>query len=64
MEKRWYKVWPEGVPLTIHVDKPFTEYIRDWAHKTPDAVAIDFYGQEISYAELDRYVDRFAQIAD
>lgn len=61
MEKRWYKVWPEGVPRTIQVDKPFTEYIRDWAHKTPDAVAIDFYGREISYAELDRDIDRFAQ---
>ncbi|MBT3257157.1 MAG: AMP-binding protein [Deltaproteobacteria bacterium] len=61
MEKRWYKVWPKGVPRTIHVDKPFTEYIRDWALKTPDAVAIDFYGREISYAELDRYADRFAQ---
>ena len=47
MEKRWYKVWPEGVPRTVQVDKPFTEYIRDWAHKTPDAVAIDFYGRGI-----------------
>ena len=61
MEKRWYKVWPEGVPRTIQVEKPFTEYIRDWAYKTPKAVAIDFYGREISYAELDRDIDRFAQ---
>ena len=56
----WKKVWPEGVPRTVTVDKPFTEYFRDNATERPDAVAIDYYGHQIRYGELNRIIDQFA----
>ncbi|MGH3664206.1 MAG: AMP-binding protein, partial [Micromonosporaceae bacterium] len=33
------------------------ELVRDWASRTPDAVAVVCQGREVSYAELDRLVD-------
>lgn len=56
----WQKVWPEGVPQKIDVTQPFTESFRDQAGTQPDAVAIDFYGFEISYRELNQMIDQLA----
>jgi len=56
----WQRVWPQQVPGDINVEKPFTEYLRDRASEQPDAVAIDFYGYEIRYAELNKLIDQFA----
>lgn len=56
----WQRIWPEGMPRSIEVDRCFTEYFREVALKRPQAVAVDFYGREIPYGELDRSIDRFA----
>lgn len=59
-QARWQKVWPEWMPRHIEAHKAFTEDFRDQAARTPDAVAIDFYGHEISYRDLDRQMDQLA----
>ena len=61
MGKRWYKVWPSWVPKTVTVDKPVSEYLRQWAELTPERTAISFYGRDISYRELDRSIDAMAK---
>jgi long-chain acyl-CoA synthetase len=64
MERSWLKNWPTGVPTEIRYlqgEKPIFEYLRSHAKLSPDNAAINFYGQEISYAELDRLTDRFAE---
>ncbi|MBU2549345.1 MAG: AMP-binding protein [Proteobacteria bacterium] len=63
MERIWMKNWPSGVPaeLTYRIgQKPLFEYLRHNARETPDKAAYIFYGREITWAELDRYTDRFA----
>ena len=60
MEKRWYKVWPIWVPKVFEVEKPTSEYLRDWAMMTPERVALSFYGRDMTYKELDEAIDRFA----
>lgn len=59
-DHRWYKVWPAWAPKTIDVEKPASEYMRDWAKFTPHRIALSFYGRDISYAELNNMVDRMA----
>ena len=60
MEKRWYKVWPPWLPKVFEVEKPVSEYVKDWATMTPEKVALSFYGRDITYKELDESIDRFA----
>jgi acyl-CoA synthetase (AMP-forming)/AMP-acid ligase II len=60
MERRWHKVWPMWVPKTLEVEKPTSEYIRDWAELTPDRIALSFYGRDMSYRELNNMIDRAA----
>jgi len=60
MERRWQKDWPFWVQRDIHVDKPTSEYIRDWATLLPDRIAISYYGTDISYKELNRLIDKTA----
>lgn len=60
MERRWYKVWPMWVPKTLEVEKPTSEYIREWAELTPDRIALSFYGRDVSYRELNTMIDRTA----
>lgn len=60
MEKRWYKFWPPWLPKSFEVEKPLSEYLRDWAAMTPENVALSFYGRDITYKELDEMVDQFA----
>ena len=60
MEKRWYKIWPMWVPKNIDVEKPSSEYIRDWATYTPHGIALSFYGKDITYRELNSLIDRAA----
>jgi long-chain acyl-CoA synthetase len=57
--------WPPGVPRKPVYplgERPITEYLREWARRTPTKAAINFYGRETSYAELDRLSDRFAAL--
>jgi acyl-CoA synthetase (AMP-forming)/AMP-acid ligase II len=60
MEKRWYKVWPVWVPKNFEVEKPTSEYIREWATYTPEKIALSFYGKDITYRELNSLIDRAA----
>jgi long-chain acyl-CoA synthetase len=60
MERRWYKVWPMWVPKTFEVDKPVSEYIREWATYTPERIALSFYGRDLTYKELNQLIDRAA----
>ena len=60
MEKRWYKVWPMWVPKHFEVEKPASEYIREWATVTPEKIALSFYGRDMTYGELDKMLDRAA----
>jgi acyl-CoA synthetase (AMP-forming)/AMP-acid ligase II len=59
-EKRWYKVWPPWLPKTLEVEKPISEYLREWAQMTPGRIALSFYGRDITYQELDGMIDQFA----
>ncbi len=56
--------WPSGVPTKLTYkcgEKPLHEYLKLNAGAHPDKAAYLFYGNTISYKELDHSVDRFAQ---
>ena len=42
-------------------EQPLHEYLREHARRHPGKAALVWYGREISYAELDRLSDAFAQ---
>ncbi|MGV9861196.1 AMP-binding protein [Rhodococcus koreensis] len=55
--------WPPEVPRSVEYPiegHTVIDYLRHWATQRPHTVAIDFYGREITYAELDDLSDRFA----
>ena len=59
--------WPPGVPRKPVYplgERPITEYLREWARRTPTKAAINFYGRETSYAELDRLSSREESLRD
>ena len=59
----WDKNWPREIPREATYplgEIPLTEYLREWARRTPGKPALIFYGREISYSELDCLSDRFA----
>ena len=58
-QRLWDKVWPKGIPRTIKIEKPYTEYLTEQAEQQPDAVAIEYNGRKISYGELEKLIDRF-----
>ncbi|MEW6138538.1 MAG: AMP-binding protein [Thermodesulfobacteriota bacterium] len=60
MERTWYKAWPVWVPKTFTVEKPTSEYLREWATITPNKIALSYYGRDITYDELNRMIDRLA----
>jgi acyl-CoA synthetase (AMP-forming)/AMP-acid ligase II len=61
MEMRWHKVWPPAVPKVFDVEKPISEYFREWAAFRPAGIALKYYGRDMTYGELDEAIDRFAQ---
>lgn len=61
MEKMWIKSWPDDVPQKLDFpNKPLYDFLRDKAERNPKKVAINYYGREISFQELDDLSDRFA----
>jgi acyl-CoA synthetase (AMP-forming)/AMP-acid ligase II len=61
MEKMWAKSWPEGIPQKLDFpNKPLYDFLRDNAERNPEKVAINYYGREIGFQELDDLSDRFA----
>ncbi|CAB1055906.1 Long-chain-fatty-acid--CoA ligase (EC [Olavius sp. associated proteobacterium Delta 1] len=61
MEKMWVKSWPDGIPQKLDFpNKPLYDFLRDNAERNPKKVAINYYGREIGFQELDDLSDRFA----
>jgi acyl-CoA synthetase (AMP-forming)/AMP-acid ligase II len=62
LERNWEQsVWPDVDPkVPALADRPIFEEIRRQAALRPDKTAVNFYGREISYRELDALSDRFA----
>ena len=61
MEKMWSKSWPDGIPQKLDFqNKPLYDFLRDTAERNPKKVAINYYGREIRFQELDDLSDRFA----
>jgi fatty-acyl-CoA synthase len=61
MFTRHFAHWPPGVPYTLEVPRTsiYTN-LADQAAQHPDRVAIDFYGTQVTYAELKRDADALA----
>jgi len=58
---RHYPHWPPFVPKTLAVPRTSIHYnLEVSATRYPDKAAIDYYGREISYAQLQREVDALA----
>ncbi|PKM29370.1 MAG: acyl-CoA synthetase [Gammaproteobacteria bacterium HGW-Gammaproteobacteria-11] len=65
LEQLQEAVWPVGharEPEYPLGQQPLTEYLRQRAETTPSKIAIAFYGQHTSYAELDQLSERFASL--
>jgi len=57
----WLDHYPEGVPTEVEIpDEPHGVALERAARRWPDRAALDFFGASLSYAELDREVDRAA----
>ncbi|WP_437584762.1 long-chain-fatty-acid--CoA ligase [Paramicrobacterium sp. CJ85] len=58
----WLASYAPGVPLTI--DAPtgsLVDIVADSAREFPDAVALEFFGSEMTYTELDAAISRAAE---
>jgi len=62
MERRWHKVWPQWVPKMLELKKPTSEYVREWGRLRPNAIALSFYGRDLTYGELNGMIDRMAWV--
>jgi long-chain acyl-CoA synthetase len=55
--------WPDYLSRTVEYkygEKPLFEYVRDHAKRIPNKNALIFYGNEITWKELDELSERFA----
>lgn len=61
MKRIWEQNWPDQEPLIPPLPaEPIFEQIRKQARANPDKTAINFYGREVTFRELDEASDRFA----
>ena len=61
MEKIWLKSWPLDIPRSlVFLEKPLPEFLRENARLKPDKVAINFYGREMTFRELNTRTDQLA----
>jgi len=57
----WFNSWPTGVPKHIEYLKvPLQEILKNTAKTYPEKIAITYGEQEISYAQLERISNQFA----
>lgn len=59
------RYWPEGAPTKphyVHGEKPLAEYLRHWAETIPGKPAIEFYGNTLTFQQLNEQSDRFANV--
>jgi long-chain acyl-CoA synthetase len=61
-ENAWHRNYDEGVPRSLepYPDLTLLDYLRQNAATAPNRTALLFKGARISYAELERWSDRFA----
>ncbi len=59
-ERVWHKVWPDHVPRELAVEVGVGELLRRTAQAHPTKTAMSFYGNDMSYAQLNESVDRMA----
>lgn len=65
LEKIRAESWPKSVPTEIRYplgERPLTDYLRHWSDIRSDLPAIIYYGREITYRELDRLSEGFANV--
>lgn len=60
LKERAGKFWPEGGPVFRYGVVPTVEYLTGRAQEMPSRVAINFYGREVTYRELDGLSNRVA----
>ncbi|MGV2872644.1 AMP-binding protein [Colwellia sp. E150_009] len=61
----WNKAWPLNIPRLPKYPKgkkPLSDYLKQWAEEQPDKLALCFYGNDITYSELDMLSTRFANV--
>ena len=64
-DRPWTRFYEPGVPPTLtYPDSTLGNVLAQTAQKFPNHAALLFYGKKISYGELDRLVNRFAQALD
>lgn len=67
LRRRQEECWPADRPREAQYpfgERPITEYLREWAARDPQRVAIEFYGHTITYAELNDLSDRLASLLE
>lgn len=61
MFERHFQVWPKGRPRSlVRPETTLTDNLEISARRTPDQIAIHYYGTAITYRELKRDVDALA----
>ena len=61
VEMPWYEYWPKETPKNlVYEEIALDESLRRSAKEFPNSPAIHFSGLEMTYAELDEQVDKFA----
>ncbi|HEV2844239.1 MAG TPA: condensation domain-containing protein, partial [Thermoanaerobaculia bacterium] len=55
------RAW-NGTDVSYDLDRPLHAWIEDQVRRTPEAVALAFEGEELTYAELDRRSNRLARL--
>jgi long-chain acyl-CoA synthetase len=60
-DRSWFKFWPEGVPKHVEYPEiPLFKFLIDSAEKHPDKPALSYKGKNITYSELNKFSDSFA----
>ena len=61
-EYPWLKYYDEGVPHSLrpYPEQTLLDVVRDTAARRPNHTAVIFKGRRLSYAELERLSDAFA----
>jgi acyl-CoA synthetase (AMP-forming)/AMP-acid ligase II len=63
LERLWKKNWPSGLPKEVEYplgEVLLTDYLRERARQQPDQPVIIFYGNEMTFQQLDEWSGRFA----
>ena len=63
LETLWRDNWPKAIsrePVYPFGEILLTDYLREWARRTPDKASLVYYGREVTFRELDALSDAFA----